>query len=173
MKIGSRIKTGGSNQWPSWLPSQDSSDQSEASIQDTWLLWTNQKAASRYGCQWKAGFNFPWVLPPTFSCVYRDWFRKHWLKENLKHFPLYAAPCKGWALSGWSWWLSSGLWSQQWSPDSPDRSDSWFVMIRQVIFMISQPDLWSLRTRQGYLIWLALHCLAAQKNVLFIGLSIG
>ena len=165
VKIGSRIKTGGSNQWPFWLPSQDSSNQSEASIPFTWSVWTNQSASSRHDGQWKAGFQLPSrVLPPTFSCVYRDWFRKHWLKENLKHFPLYTAPCKGWArLAGHDDLVldcdhssdhqtaqTGQIHDSWWS----DRSYSWFLSL-----------IYDLRTRQGYLIWLALHCLAAQKNV--------
>ena len=122
-----------------------SSDQSQASIQVTWSVSTNQRMASRNIGQSDARSNFPLVLPPTFPLVWhRDWFRKHWLKENLSHFPLYAAPEKGCACLARSWWLSSGLWSQQTSVITrhPGQvrwwSGSGFVMIRhQVIFMIS------------------------------------
>ena len=158
VKIGSRIKTGGSNQWPSWLA--PTNPRPVFRSRDLYLPireWQAETLANQTpGPTSLLSFLQPSLLCGTETDSGNIGWKKIWaifhcmqrLKRVVPVWPGHDDLV-----------LDCDLSRHQWSPDIPDRSDD-----------DQDHDLWWSDTRSysWFLIWLALHCLAAQKNALIM-----
>ena len=145
VKIGSRIKTGGSNQWPYWpvIPS--------------WLRYRapsqEEPANERLPVLWPMSRLHPVTMVHETSCLTslrRDCCRKHRIKENQEYFFIVWQGLKSiLACLAWSWWFSSGLWTESGSEadliSDPPRQPGY------CIFMISHRDQWAWPSQPSHL----------------------